>query len=256
MVQTRSPDDSSADSGPDPAPDPPEDGPPPHHGHRMGLMARLRAYFLAGVLVTAPIAITVYLVWLFIDIVDRQVTPLIPDRYNPEQWGVPGMGLVIVVVFLTLVGAMTAGLLGRSLVRLSESLLARMPIIRTVYGATKQVFETVLAQQSNAFREAALIEYPRRGAWCICFITGKTSGEVQHVTAEEVINVFVPTTPNPTSGFLLFVPRREVHVLEMSVEDAIKMVVSGGIITPPWPAPAEDAGGKTRPVEAGASARS
>lgn len=222
---------------PNPAPEgvpQPDDAPQPVH--RMGLMARLRAYFIAGVLVTAPIAITVYLAWLFIDFVDRQVRPLIPDQYNPDQWAVPGMGLVIVVVFLTMIGALTAGLLGRTLVRLSEGLLARMPIIRTVYGATKQVFETVLAQQSNAFREAALIEYPRRGMWCICFITGKTSGEVQHATAEEVINVFVPTTPNPTSGFLLFVPRRDVYVLEMPVEDAIKMVVSGGIITPPWPA--------------------
>ncbi|MBW7849134.1 MAG: DUF502 domain-containing protein [Rhodospirillales bacterium] len=202
---------------------------------RLSLIARLRAYFFAGILVTAPISITFYLAWQFIDFVDRQVTPLIPARYNPEQWGVPGVGLLIVVLALTLIGMATAGFVGRLFIRVSESLLARMPVIRSVYSAVKQVFETVLAQQSSAFREVVLIEYPRRGIWCLAFITGVTTGEVQEKTAEEVVNVFVPTTPNPTSGFLLFVPKREIHILKMTVEEGIKMVVSGGIITPPTP---------------------
>jgi uncharacterized membrane protein len=108
-----------------------------------------------------------------------------------------------------------------------------MPVIRSVYSAIKQVFETILAQQSNAFREAVLIEYPRRGIWAIGFITGTTKGEVQNLTLEETVNIFLPTTPNPTSGFLLFVPREEVVPLDMSVEEAVKMVISGGIVTPP-----------------------
>lgn len=202
---------------------------------RLSLMARLRAYFFAGILVTAPIGITFYLAWLFIDFVDRQVAPLIPARYNPEQWGVPGAGLLIVVAALTLIGMATAGFVGRLFVRVSEGVLARMPVIRSVYSALKQVFHTVLAQQSSAFREVVLIEYPRRGIWSIGFITGVTLGEVQSKTAEEVVNVFLPTTPNPTSGFLLFVPRRDVQILAMSVEEGIKMVVSGGILTPPEP---------------------
>lgn len=203
---------------------------------RLSFAARLRTYFLAGVLVTAPIGITVYLSWLFISFVDSRVTPFIPDAYNPEtylRFSVPGLGLVVVFVFLTLVGALTAGLLGRSLVHLSERILARMPVIRSVYGATKQIIETVLAQKSNAFRQVVLFEYPRRGIWVIGFVSGTTQGEVQELTEDEMVNVFVPTTPNPTSGFLLFIPRRDLIVMEMTVEEGIKLVVSGGIVSPP-----------------------
>jgi uncharacterized membrane protein len=200
----------------------------------IGLANRLRAYFLAGILITAPISITFYLAWMFISFVDQKVTPLIPDAYNPQQWGVPGAGLLIIVVALTVIGALTAGWAGRTLVKLSERVLAQMPVIRSVYSATKQIFETVLAQKSNAFREVVLIEYPRRGIWTLAFLSGTTSGEVQAVTETDLVNVFVPTTPNPTSGFLLFLPRSEIRRLEMTVEEGIKMVVSGGIITPDW----------------------
>lgn len=200
------------------------------------MFARLRAYFFAGILVTAPIGITLYLTWLIIDFIDGQVTPLIPARYNPETYlpfGVPGLGVIIAVVFLTLIGALTAGLVGRWVVRLFDRLMQRMPVVRNVHSALKQILETVLAQQSNAFRQVVLIEYPRRGIWAIGFITGETVGEVQHLTEDDVVNVFLPTTPNPTSGFLLFVPRSDVYVLGMTVEEGIKMVVSGGIVTPP-----------------------
>lgn len=202
----------------------------------MTLFARLRAYFFAGVLVTAPIGITLYLTWLIIDFVDGQVTPLIPARYNPETYlpfGVPGLGVVVAVVFLTLVGSLTAGLVGRWVVRLTDRMMQRMPVVRNVHSALKQILETVLAQQSNAFRKVVLVEYPRRGMWALGFLTGETVGEVQHLTEDDVLNVFLPTTPNPTSGFLLFVPRDEVFVLSMTVEEGIKMVVSGGIVTPP-----------------------
>lgn len=197
---------------------------------------RLRAYFFAGILVTAPISITIYLAWLFINFVDDKVTPLIPEKYNPETYlpfALPGLGLVILFLGLTLVGMLMAGFMGRLFTRFSEGLLNRMPVIRSIYNAVKQILETVLAQQSNAFREAVLVEYPRRGIWAIAFITGSTEGEVQNVTAEECVNIFLPTTPNPTSGFLLFVPRTDLIPLSMSVEEAIKMVISGGIVTPP-----------------------
>jgi uncharacterized membrane protein len=230
---------------------PPTDNPPaagkPGKGSeikdKIGLGARLRAYFLAGILVTAPISLTFYLAWLFIDFVDSKVTPLIPLQYNPETYlpfGMPGLGLFIVVVVLTLIGALTAGILGRLVLRTGERILSRMPVIRNVYGAFKQILETVLAQQSQAFREAVLVEYPRRGIWAIAFITGRTQGEVQNITEEEVTNIFLPTTPNPTSGFLLFVPRKELVSLSMTVEEAIKMVISGGIITPPDHRPVEE----------------
>lgn len=203
---------------------------------RMSLSQRLRAYLFAGILVTAPIFITFYLAWLFVTFVDSKINPLIPAKYNPETYlpfAVPGLGLIVLIVALMLVGALTAGFFGRLWVRISERVLSQMPVIRNVYSAVKQILETVLAQQSNAFREAVLIEYPRRGIWAIGFLTGITKGEVQNLTEEECINVFLPTTPNPTSGFLLFVPKKDLVPLSMTVEEAIKMVISGGIVTPP-----------------------
>jgi len=197
---------------------------------------RMRAYFFAGILVIAPISITFYLSWLFIGFVDSRVTPLLPAKYNPETYlpfGVPGLGLLILFLVLIFVGALTAGFMGRMWLRFSEQMLARMPVIRSIYSALKQILETVLADHSAAFREAVLIEYPRRGVWAIGFITGRTEGEVQNTTEEECINIFLPTTPNPTSGFLLFVPKKDLVPLSMSVEEAIKMVISGGLVTPP-----------------------
>lgn len=201
-----------------------------------GIFPRMRAYFFAGILVTAPVTFTFYLAWLLIHFVDSTIRPLIPVKYNPETYlpfALPGLGLFVLIVGLTLTGALTAGFMGRFFIKLSERILNRMPVIRSVYNATKQILETVLAQQSNAFREAVLVEYPRRGMWAIAFITGTTTGEVQNVTQEECINIFIPTTPNPTSGFLLFVPKEDLVSLDMSVEEAIKMVISGGIVTPP-----------------------
>ncbi len=199
---------------------------------RLSLMGRLRTYFFAGVLITAPVSITFYIAWQFIKFMDNQVSPLIPPQYNPQNWGVPGFGLVLVAVSLTLLGALTAGFLGRVLVRLYDAVLQRMPVLSSIYMAVKQIFETMLAQKANAFREVVLIEYPRKGIWTLGFITGTTGGELARHFTQDMVNVFVPTTPNPTSGFLLFLPRSEVQVLDMSVEDGIKMVVSTGILTP------------------------
>jgi uncharacterized membrane protein len=198
-------------------------------------LARLRAYFLTGVIVTAPIGITAFLVWQFITFLDTHVASLIPERYNPESYlpfSVPGLGLLITIAFLTLVGFLAAGLAGRTLVRIGERLLSRMPVVRSVYGTLKQIFETVLAQSSRSFREVVLIEYPRRGIGAIGFVTGPTRGEIQGRSEDELVNVFLPTTPNPTSGFLLFVPKRDLVHLDMTIEEGIKMVISGGIVAP------------------------
>ncbi len=208
----------------------------------VGLLGRLRNYFVAGMLVTAPAGITVWLAWNVVGAIDQQVVPLIPARYNPETYlpfSIPGIGVLITIVFLILVGMLTAGFVGRVLVGLGERLVHRMPVVRNVYGALKQIFETVMSQSSGAFRQVVLFEYPRRGSWAIGFITGRTEGEVQNVTEEEVVNVFLPTTPNPTSGYLLFIPRSELVLLDMTVEEGIKMVVSGGIVTPPDRRPPE-----------------
>jgi len=203
---------------------------------RVGVLARLRNYFLAGLLVTAPIGLTMYIVWLVVAFVDNRVTPLIPVMYSPETYlpiNIPGLGLLIVFVIITLIGALMAGFLGRFILRIGERLLARMPVVRSIYSALKQIFEAVLTRSSSAFSKVVLIEYPRRGIWVIGFITGSTEGEIQNLAKESLINVFLPTTPNPTSGFLLFVPSEDVYALSMTVEEGIKMVVSGGIVTPP-----------------------
>src|SRR5919106_2925308 len=210
-------------------------GPAAEAPARISLSARLRAYFLAGVIVTAPIGITVLLIWQFITFLDSQVGSLLPDRYNPELYlpfSVPGLGLLITIAFLTLVGFLAAGLAGRTLVRIGDRLLSRMPVVRSVYGTLKQIFETVLAQSSRSFREVVLVEYPRRGIGAIAFVTGSSHDENPSSAQDELVNVFLPTTPNPTSGFLLFVPRKDLVHLDMTVEEGIKLVISGGIVGP------------------------
>jgi len=205
------------------------------HAFQMSLGARLRTYFFAGILITAPVSLTIYLAWLFIRFVDEQVFSVIPQGYNPETYlpfSIAGIGLLLALVFLTLIGALTAGIIGRALNHLFEGILNRLPVIRSLYGAIKQIMETVLANKSSAFRECVLIEYPRKGMWTLGFITGTTKGEVQEKTAEEVINVFVPTTPNPTSGYFVIVPAQDIIRLKMPIEDGLKLVVSGGIVTP------------------------
>ena len=204
--------------------------------HKLGLLARLRAYFLAGVLVTAPAAITIYLAWLFINFIDGAIGTIIPGRYNPEQFmpfTIPGLGVLMVVVVLVLVGAFAAGYVGRLVVRLGEGLVEKMPVVRHIYSAIKQIFETVLAQQSTAFREVVLLEYPRVGVWSLGFITGPPHGEIQRAAGQELITVVIPTSPIPTAGFLLFVPRKDVVILDMSVDEGLKVVMSGGIVNPP-----------------------
>ncbi len=212
---------------------------------RRSLVARLRAYVLAGVLVTAPLAITAYLTVSFLLWVDAGVARLVPDRYNPDTYlpfSVPGIGLLLVIAFLAAAGWSARNLSGRFLLRASEALLARMPVVRGIYATLKQMIHTAMAGGSRAFREVVLLEFPRPGVWAMGFVAGSPQGEVRTRLPGETVCVFVPTTPNPTSGFFLFVPRRELVVLEMTVEEAIKMVVSGGMIAPDGGRPPEAPG--------------
>ena len=200
---------------------------------RRGVLARLRGWFFTGLLVTAPVLLTVYITWATIKLIDGQVNRLIPEFSSWNLGDIPGAGLVVGATLITVIGAIAAGFMGRWIIRLGESLLNRMPVVRSIYGATKQILETVISTQSDAFREVVLVEYPRRNLWVIGFVTGVTKGEVARLVPGSNVNVFIPTTPNPTSGFLLFCPVTDIVYLNMGVEEAVKLVVSGGIVSPP-----------------------
>ena len=201
-------------------------------------LTRLRNYFLTGFIVVAPLTITVYLIWTFIDWVDGWVIPYIPRVYNPETYlpfAIPGIGLLLAIVVITIVGFLTANFIGRSIVSAGERMLSRMPFIRNIYNGLKQIFQTVLSDTSESFKQVGLLEYPRQGLWAIVFIATETKGEVDRRLVgkgHETLSVFLPTTPNPTSGFLLFVPRKDLIILDMSVEDAAKLVISAGLVAP------------------------
>ncbi len=200
---------------------------------------RLRNYFLTGFVICAPLAITIYLTWTIIEWVDSWVKPYLPARYNPDAYlpfAVPGFGLIVALFIITIVGFLTANLIGRSIVGYGERLLARMPVVRNVYSALKQIFETVFRDESESFQKVAIVEYPRKDLWALAFVATDTLGEVQSKLDKpakgQTVSVFLPTTPNPTSGFLLFVPERDVIILDMSVEEAAKLVISAGLVAP------------------------
>ena len=198
-------------------------------------MTKIRSWFLTGILVMTPLILTIYVAWAFITFVDNLVVPLVPFDYRPSYYlpfSIPGLGLIIVFIFTTFVGLLATGLFGRTLIRIWENILNRMPVVRSVYSAIKQILETVMATQSDAFRQAVLVQYPRKDIWAIGFVTGSTKGEVGKRVDKKMVNVFMPTTPNPTSGFLLYFPEEDLIFLNMSVEDALKLVVSGGMVVP------------------------
>lgn len=218
----------------------------PSPRRRWRLFSGLRNNFLAGLVVVAPIAITMWMIWTFVGWIDSWVLPFIPSAYQPEaffrRWfgaetniNVRGIGVVLFLIFTVIIGWMAKGLIGRSLLAWSESLVDRMPVVRSLYNGIKQIAETVFSQSQEAkFDKACLIEYPRKGIWAIAFISTKAKGEVDlriHVE-NDIMSVFLPTTPNPTSGFLLFVPKSDVIELDMSVEDAAKLVISAGLVYP------------------------
>ena len=215
-----------------------------------GLLAGLRNSFLTGLVVIAPVALTIWLIWSVIGWIDGFVLPFIPNLYHPDNIlntifgqdvaiNIRGLGVVVFLLFTTFVGWIAKGFLGRSLIRFGENLVRRMPVVRSIYSGVKQIAETVFAQSDRSFEKACLIEYPRKGIWAIGFISTDAKGEVKYkVKAKsDLLSVFVPTTPNPTSGFMLFFPRSDVIELDMSIEDAAKLVISAGLVYPPYNGP-------------------
>lgn len=211
------------------------------------MATRLRNNFLTGLIICAPMAITIYLTWTFIRWADSWVKPYLPDRYNPEaylKFAVPGTGLLIAILFITLVGFLGRNLIGRSIVSYSENILNRMPLVRTVYKSTKQIFETVLKEQGNSFKKVGLIEFPRAGTWALVFISTDAKGEIAaklNQDGEEMVAVFLAPTPVPTAGFLMFVPRSKLMLLDMSPEEGVKLLISAGLVTPEYKPTASDA---------------
>lgn len=210
--------------------------PPP----RMSMFTRLRNYFLAGIIVTAPIGLTIYLVVITIQAIDRNVRGLVPEGYEPERfipyelpYGIPGLGIFAALVLLTLIGFLATNLLGRTFLRLSERLVARMPIVRGIYSALKQIFETVFSQSGNSFRQVALVPWPSAGSWTIAFVTNYVQGEVSERLGTDLVTVYVPTTPNPTGGYMTYYRRSDIIILDMSVDEAMKLIISCGVIVPP-----------------------
>lgn len=201
--------------------------------HRKALET-LRTWFLTGIVVGAPIGITIWLVWSFISFVDNRIKPLIPPEWNPETYlsiALPGLGIVVAVVGIVTVGALTANLLGKSLLEFGERLLARVPLVRSIYSAVKQVLETFTSSEASAFKEAVLIEYPGPGLWAIGFITSRAPGAEIMTTVPDAVAVMVPTSPNPAMGHLVYVTPDRVRKLDMSVDKAAKLVISFGILS-------------------------
>ncbi len=199
------------------------------------LGAKLRAYLFTGILVTAPVAITFYLAYKLILWVDVFVNRMLPPQYKFDNYmpmTIPGVGLVVLILFLMLVGMFAAGFLGRFFIRLGEWFVAKMPLVSSVYSLLKQIFETVFSSKTQAFKKVVMLEYPRKGIWILGLVSADLKGEVEEKLPEEMVNVFIPTTPNPTSGFLIFVPKKDVIEMDMSVEEAIKFIVSGGLVEP------------------------
>jgi uncharacterized membrane protein len=198
------------------------------------MMSALRRYIMAGLLVWLPLGVTILVIRMLVELMDRSLL-LLPARYQPEQLlgvHIPGLGVIVAVVVVLTTGIIVANLFGRKLVEGWESLLARIPLVRSVYSAVKQIAETMFSSSGQSFRKVLLVEYPRKGLWTLAFQTGTDIGEAQHKTGREVINIYVPTTPNPTSGFFIMVPKEEVIELEMSVDEGLRMIISMGSVVP------------------------
>ncbi len=234
-----------------------EDSPPGWH-----VGARLRNYFLTGLVIVGPVTITLYFVWWFINVTDAWIKPFLPKAYLPDTYlpfAVPGFGLIVGIVVLTLIGALAANLLGRTLISFGEQMVGGMPIVRNVYRALKQIFESVISASGpgQAIQKVGLMEFPSKGLWSIVFVTGETTGivgTVQPGGESDLLTVFMPTGIVPPTGFVCFVPRRNVILLDMNIEDAAKVIISAGMVTPESQAKLKELAeqarartGKTRP---------
>jgi uncharacterized membrane protein len=200
------------------------------------LFAGLRSSFLTGLVVILPIWATGYLIWLVTGWIDSWVLPVLPENLRPEVFvgfELQGVGVVLFLAFTIFVGWVAKGLIGRSVIRMGEGIVARMPVVRSIYNGLKQIAETVFAQSDTNFDRACLVQYPRPGIWAIGFVSTRAKGEIAGALGQgPVLSVFLPTTPNPTSGFLLFVPETDVIYLQMGVEDAAKLIISAGLVYP------------------------
>jgi len=210
----------------------PQPGPVLHA--RIG--ARLRNYFLSGLILVGPLFVTAYLTWSFVTWVDGLVRPLIPPHLRPETYlpiNVPGTGLIIALASLTLLGFLTANLVGRTLLELGEKVLHRMPVIRPIYRTMKQIFETVFSTSGSAFRKVGLVEFPAPGMWSLVFVSQPPSDDIAaRLPGSEHVSVFLPCTPNPTTGFFFYLPRKNIIELELKVEEAMTLLISAGMIQP------------------------
>ncbi len=204
--------------------------------NKISILQKTRNNFLTGLVLVVPVTLTGYLVWGAIKFFDEKVIPLLPLIYNPETYlehSIPGLGVFLFIIFTTIIGAITKGFFGRQIVKIGELLVAKTPVVRTIYNAVKQILETALKNSHNSFQNACLVQYPRVGIWAVAFISTSARGEILTKTNEkDLVSVFLPTTPNPTSGFLLFVPRKDILLLDMSVEQAAKLVISAGLVVP------------------------
>ncbi len=225
---------SSRDDLP-PQPEPPADAPAEitHHG----LMFRFRNYFLTGLVVAGPVAITLYITWWFVTWVDGLVRPFVPSAYRPETYlpfGIPGSGLIVAVVGLTLLGFLTANLIGRTLVDLGERMLGRIPAVRAIYRGLKQVFETLFSGKGSSLRRVGLVEFPSPGMWSIVLISQPPSRDIADRLPgdEEQMSVFLPCAPNPTTGFFFYLPKSKIIEIDMSAEDAATLIMSAGVVQP------------------------
>ena len=197
----------------------------------------MRKYFITGLLVWIPLIITVWVLNLLNGWMDASLL-LIPKAYRPETllgFYVPGVGVILTAALLFVTGLLTANLLGRRLVLLWESLLARIPVVKTIYGGVKQVSDTLFSGKGQAFRKALLVRYPHQGAWAVAFQTGHPSGQIAEILEGDHVSVFIPTTPNPTSGFFMIMPKKDVIELDMSVDAALKYIISMGVVSPDQP---------------------
>lgn len=228
----------------------PFDEQPPAPVQRRTMLAALRASFFTGLVVVAPIGLTAYLIWVVTGWFDGWVLNFVPRAYHPGELinrllgyddplnqlpvNVRGIGVIIFLIFTVIVGWLAKGLLGRSFIKWAESLVDRTPVVSSIYNGLKQIAETVFAQSETSFDQACMVEYPRKGSWAIGFVSTTAKGEVAAIAddGDPLISIFVPTTPNPTSGFLLFFPKSEVKILDMTVEDAAKLVISAGLVYP------------------------
>ncbi len=200
------------------------------------MMKRFRRYLVAGILVWLPLGVTFLLLRFLIGLMDNSLK-LLPEAYRPEEWlgfAIPGLGVILTILLLLVTGVLAANIVGRTVVGGWESLLERIPVVRSIYSAAKRFAEIVFSDSGNAFKKVLMVQYPRKGIYTLTFQTATEMGEVQGRTGDEVICCFVPTTPNPTSGFIIVVPKEDVIELDMTVDDAFKLIMSLGVVVPEW----------------------